>query len=80
MEKRTRQFFWFGGTLLMGLSKAYDCLLHDLLIVELGAYGLDKSSLNLFNDLLRFRKQKTKLALHIVTWLTFLGVFLSNLF
>ena len=31
---------------LMDLSKAYDCLLYDLLIEKLEAYGLDNDSLN----------------------------------
>ena len=35
----------FIGTILMDLSKAYDCLPQDLLIAKLGAYGLDKFSL-----------------------------------
>ena len=49
MEKRARQFR-FGATILMDLSKAHDCLPHNLLIARLEAYGLDKPSLNLFND------------------------------
>ena len=37
----------FVGTILMGLSKVYDCLPHDLLIGKLEAYGIGKSGLNL---------------------------------
>ena len=46
----------FIGTILMDLSKAYDCLPHDLLIAKLGAYGLDRSSLRLLTDYLNSRK------------------------
>ena len=44
----------FIGTILMNLSKAYDCLPHDLLIAKLGTYGLDKSSLKIINGLSQF--------------------------
>ena len=40
------------GTILMDMSKAYDCLPHNLLITKLGAYGLDSSSLRLLMDYL----------------------------
>ena len=37
----------FVGTILMDLSKAYDCLPHDLLVVKFEAYGIDKTGLSL---------------------------------
>ena len=48
----------FIGTILMELSKVYDCLPRDLLIAKLEAYGLDNSSLNFLLDYLSFRKQR----------------------
>ena len=68
------------GTIFMDLSKVYDCLPHDFLIVKCKAYGLDKPSLNLINDYLSFEIKVQKLALHIVTWLMLLAVFSRDLF
>ena len=48
---------WFIGTILMDLSKAYDCLPHDLLMVN---YDFDNGSLNLFLVYVSFRKKRTK--------------------
>ena len=48
------------GAILMGLSKAYDCLSQDLLIAKLEAYGLDVDSLNFLLDYLSLRKHRTK--------------------
>ena len=42
----------FIGTILMDLSKAYDCILHNLLIAKLECYGADKASLRLLLDYL----------------------------
>ena len=58
----------FIGTLLMDLSKAYDCLPRDLLIAKLEAYGLDNDSLNLLLDYLSFRKQRTKVGSAYTNW------------
>ena len=56
------------GTILMDLSKAYDCLPHDLLIAKLEAYALDKLSINLINDYFGFRKQRKKIGSWYSDW------------
>ena len=48
------------GALLMDLSKAFDCLSHDLLIAKLNDYGFDKRSLTLIFNYLSNRKQRVK--------------------
>ena len=48
------------GAILTDLSKAFDCLSHDLLIAKLEAYGFDKSALKLTHDYLSNRTQRTK--------------------
>ena len=57
----------FVGTILMDLSKAYDCLPHDLMIAKLEVLGLAKESLQLISDYLSCHKQRTKLVLNLVT-------------
>ena len=46
--------------LLTDLSKAFDCLRHDLLISKLAAYGFDQPSLRFIFSYLRDRTQQTK--------------------
>ena len=41
----------------MDLSKAFDCLPHDLLIAKFEAYGFDTKILNIFKSYLNQRKQ-----------------------
>ena len=48
------------GALLTDLSKAFDCLHHDLLIAKLEAYGFGHSSFILIYNCLSGRKQRTK--------------------
>ena len=58
----------FIANILMDLSKAYDCLPHDLLIAKLGAYGLGRSSLQLLMDYLSSLKQRTKVGSSYSKW------------
>ena len=48
------------GAILTDLSKAFDCLSHDLMIAKLEAYGFDLPALKLIQDYLKSRMQRTK--------------------
>ena len=50
------------GAVLTDLSKAFDCLPHDLIIAKLNAYNVSKDSLVLIASYLRGRKQRVKLS------------------
>ena len=47
---------YFIGAVLMDLSKAFDCILHDLIIAKLAAYGFDKKMIYYIYSYLKSRK------------------------
>ena len=49
------------GALLTDLSKAFDCVNHELLIAKCAAYGLDYLSLKLLFSYLENRKQTVRI-------------------
>ena len=48
------------GELLTHLSKAFDCLPHELIIAKLNAYGFNVPALKLMHSYLSHRKESTK--------------------
>jgi gmma-aminobutyric acid receptor subunit gamma/cGMP-dependent protein kinase 2 len=48
------------AAILMDLSKVFDCLPHDLILLKLEAYGLSEKSINLLKSYLSDRKQCVK--------------------
>ena len=64
MIEKWRQSLNSGGqaaAVLTDLSKAFDCIDHELLIAKLNAYGFDNSSLTFIYSYLSGRKQRTKI-------------------
>ena len=77
------------GVLLTDLSKAFNCLNHDLLIAKLSAYGFSFPALRLIHDYLLNRKQRTRINNSYCTWVeivsgvpqgSILGPLLFNIF
>ena len=57
------------GALLTDLSKAFDCLNHDLLIAKLNAYVFILPALRLIHDYLLNRKQRTRINNSYSKWM-----------
>ena len=49
------------GTVLVDLSKAFDCIPHDLLIAKLHAYGLTTEAFAVLYSYLKRRQQRVKM-------------------
>ena len=56
------------AAILMDLSKAFDCLPHDILLCKLSAYGLSPKSVELLRNYLTGRKQQIKLQGDLSSW------------
>ena len=92
MIEKAKKIFDKGGifgALLTDLSKAFDCMTHDLLIAKLHALKFDMNALNLIFDYLTGRKQRVKINSTFSSYLdifqgvpqgSILGQLLFNLF
>ena len=56
------------GALLTDLSKAFDCIPHELMKAKLDAYGFDLKALILIFNYLRDRKQRVKINSSYSDW------------
>ena len=70
IEKWKKMVDWGGvlGALLTDLSKAFDCIPHDLIIAKLAAYGFQMDALKLMYDYLSNRKQRVKMNEEFSPW------------
>ena len=58
----------FIAAILMDLSKAFDWLSHNLLMLKLEAYGLSENSLKLSKSYLENRRQRIKIGNNYSEW------------
>ena len=73
MVEKWRKILDKGGhcaAVLTDLSKAFDCIPHDLLIAKLAAYKFDRNSLSVIKSYLYERKQRVKVNSDYSHWST----------
>ena len=56
------------GAVFIDLSKAFDCLNHDLLLAKVDAYGFTKHALKHIQSYLRDQKQRVKINVSSNKW------------
>ena len=56
------------GALLTGLSIAFDCIAHELVLAKLRAYGFSLRALRLILSYLTNRKQRTRVNGNYSSW------------
>ena len=81
--EKWRKFFdigGHGGALLIDLSKAFNCVDHELLIAKLHAYGFNTDALKCIYSYLKRRKRGLREIFHIVPLLKFCLVYLKDQF
>ena len=64
MTKKCRKCLDKGGisgAILIDLSNAFDCILHDFLIAKFAVYGFDYQSLRIIESFLSNRQQRRKI-------------------
>ena len=69
----------------MDLSKAFDCLSHDLILAKLSVYGRSANAYDFLNSYLSNRKQRVNVGQFSSSWLniikgSILGPLLFNVF
>ena len=71
--KKTLDEKFFVGAVLIDLSKAFDCIPHDLLIAKLHAYGFSENIVTFIFSYLKRRKQNVKIESFYSDFLTLLS-------
>ena len=61
----------FTGRVLMDLTKAYNCLPHDVIIAKSEAYGSDSIRLKLLHSYFSNHAQRLKIVSAISEWIDF---------